>query len=319
MAVELMIQNGSQQFMPSVEEGIEWVTERKGMPGKLTFSMVRDASVNLEEGNPVRLRVDNTDLFYGFLFRKSFTKEALVQVTAYDQMRYLKNKDTYNFQKSTASDIISMIANDYGIRLGSIAATGYVIPARVEENTTLLDMMQTALDITLTNTKRMFVLYDNAGKLTLTPMEQMRVGLMIEADTAENFAYTSTIDEETFNRIKLVYEDEASGNRQIFTAQDAGNIAKWGTLQYFESISDTVNAQNKANALLSLYNAKTKTLRIEGAFGDLRVRAGSMILVKLELGDGTSLNSFMMAESCTHIFRQNEHRMNLTLRGGDFG
>ncbi|NLO85917.1 MAG: hydrolase [Clostridiales bacterium] len=317
MKIELMIQNDSTLITPCVEVGIEWYTERKGSPGKLTFSVLRDDLLNIEEGNPVKLRVDGIDVFYGFIFRFARDKNPIVKVTAYDQMRYLKNKDTYVFEKSTASDIIKMISDDYGIRLGNIENTGYVIPSRVEENSTLLDMMQTVLNITLTNTKRLYVLYDNAGLLTLASADTLRVGLIIDVETGENYNYVSTIDDSTYNRIKLVYEDEKSGKRQIFTAQDRETMGKWGTLQYYEDISDTLNAQNKADSLLVLYNAKTKTLKITGAFGDLRIRAGKMIIVRLNLGD-TVLNHFMMVEHCKHYFNNDEHSMDLTLRGGEF-
>lgn len=312
--VELQIQNNNQLFIPCVQEGVNWITERKNAPGKLTFTVFQDDILRMEEGNPVKLRVNDRDVFYGFLFTFTRNKDRMVQVTAYDQMRYLKNKDTYVFEKSTASDMIKMIAGDYGIRTGGIEGTGYVIPSRVEENATLIDMMQTALDITLTNTGRMYVLYDDAGKLTLKSADQMRIGLVIDGETGENYTYTSSIDEQTYNRIKLMYEDKDSGKRQVFTAQ--GDMTKWGTLQYFEQISDTLNAQNKANALLLLYNTKTKSLKITGAFGDLRVRAGSLIVLQLNIGE-LKLNNFMMVDTCKHIFNQNEHRMDLTLRGGE--
>ena len=137
------------------------------------------------------------------------------------------------------------------------------------------------------------------------------------AETGENFDYTSSIDDQTYNRIKLVYEDSESGKREIFTAQDKeGTMKKWGTLQYYEAISDTQNAQNKANALLSLYNSKTKKLKIT-ALGDVRVRAGSYVVVRLNIGDVT-LDNFMMVEKCDHKFKDNEHTMTLTLRGGEF-
>lgn len=317
MSIELLIENGSTLYTPVVKDEIHWITERKGAPGKITFSVVQDSALKIEEGNPVMLKVNGEQIFYGFLFKQSRNKNPDLSLTAYDQMRYLKNKDTYVFERITAKDVIEMIANDYGLQLGEIEYTNYWIPSRIEENSTLLDMMQTSLDITLTNTGNMYVLYDKAGKLTLTAAERMVVGLVIDAETGENFDYTSSIDDQTYNRIKLVYEDSESGRREIFTAQDKeGTMKKWGTLQYYEAISDTQNAQNKANALLSLYNSKTKKLKIT-ALGDVRVRAGSYVVVRLNIGDVT-LDNFMMVEKCDHKFKDNEHTMTLTLRGGEF-
>jgi len=77
------------------------------------------------------------------------------------------------------------------------------------------------------------------------------------------------------------------------------------------------NGAAKANALLSLYNSKTRKLRIKKAFGDVRIRAGSLIPVSLNLGDIVS-NTFMLVEKVSHTFKESEHFMDLTLRGGEF-
>ena len=152
MSIELLIENGSTLYTPVVKDEIHWITERKGAPGKITFSVVQDSALKIEEGNPVMLKVNGEQIFYGFLFKQSRNKNPDLSLTAYDQMRYLKNKDTYVFERITAKDVIEMIANDYGLQLGEIEYTNYWIPSRIEENSTLLDMMQTSLDITLTNT-----------------------------------------------------------------------------------------------------------------------------------------------------------------------
>ena len=77
------------------------------------------------------------------------------------------------------------------------------------------------------------------------------------------------------------------------------------------------NGQAKADALLKLYNKKTRNLKLTNVFGDNRVRAGSLIVVNLSLGDVTVKN-FMLVEKCTHTYKESEHWMDLTLRGGEF-
>ena len=58
-------------------------------------------------------------------------------------------------------------------------------------------------------------------------------------------------------------------------------------------------------------------MKITNAIGDNMVRAGSMVVICLDLGD-MKLNNFMLVESCKHIYRQGEHWMNLTMKGGEF-
>ena len=171
-------------------------------------------------------------------------------------------------------------------------------------------------------TGELFVLYDDFGKLTLRHLSSMAVGspgayLLVDEETGENFEYTSSIDDSTYNRIKLTYDNENTGFREVYIAQDSGNINRWGILQYFDTLKKGENGQAKADALLKLYNKKTRNLKLNGVQGDNRVRAGSMIVVNLDLGD-IRLKNFMLVESCRHIYREGEHRMDLTLRGGEF-
>lgn len=317
MNVELLIQNGNKVYIPIIEEGVTWTTERKGTPGQLTFNVLKDELINFTEGNAVRLKVDNKNIFYGFVFVKKRDKSNLIKVTAYDQLRYLKNKDTYVYTNKTAGEFIQMVASDFNMQTGTIQNTGYKIASRVEDNVTLFDMIQNALDLTLENKKEMYVLYDDFGKIALKSIQSMYVNLLIDEETGENYDYTSSIDSDTYNKIKLVYDNEESGKRDVYIAQDSSNMNSWGVLQYFDTLQKGENGKVKADALLSLYNKKTRNLTIKNAFGDSRVRAGSMVVVQLNLGD-VKLNNIMLVEKCKHTFKLNEHFMDLTLRGGEF-
>lgn len=324
MNVELLVGNesGTKVYQPAVEEGVEWSTERRSTPGKLVFKVLKDDILDFSEGSPVRLRVDGDNVFFGFVFKQQRTKDQIITVTAYDQLRYLKNKDTKVYENKTASQFISMLAADFQLNVGALENTGYVIPSRVEENTALFEMIENALDLTLTNTGEMFVLYDDFGKLTLKALSSMYVGvpgayLMIDEETGENFEYSSSIDDNTYNKVKLTYDNEDTGYREVYIAQDSSNIGKWGILQYFDTLQKGENGQAKADALLSLYNKKTRSLRITNAIGDNRVRAGSMVVINLDLGD-TKVKNFMLVEKVTHTYKESEHWMNLTLRGGEF-
>ena len=143
------------------------------------------------------------------------------------------------------------------------------------------------------------------------------VYLMIDEETGENFDYTSSIDDDTYNKVKLTYDNEKTGKREVYIAKDSKHINEWGVLQYFDTLSKGENGQAKADALLQLYNKKTRNLKIKKVIGDTRVRAGSMIMVNLNLGD-VKLKNFMLVEKAKHTFKLDEHYMELTLRGGEF-
>lgn len=317
MNIELIVQNDSKIYVPLVKDDIVWTTDRKGVPGQLRFSVLKDKDLNITEGNAVRLKVDGKGVFYGFIFTKKRDKEGIIDIVAYDQLRYFKNKDTYVYTNKTASEFLKMLISDFRLNAGNIEDTKYKIPSRVEENSTLFDMVQNALDLTLQNKKEVYVLYDDFGKLALKNIGSMKVSILIDEETASNFKYSSSIDNNTYNKIKLSFNNEKTGKREIFIAQNSQNMNAWGILQYYEVLQKAENGKAKADALLELYNKKTRNLSINDAFGDIRVRAGSMVIVKLNLGDINTQN-YMLVEKCKHTFTRDTHMMDLTLKGGDF-
>lgn len=324
MDIELLIGNesGTKMCKPAIQEGIEWTTERKDTPGKLVFKVLDDGLLDFSEGSPVRMRVDGCNMFFGFVFKQQRAKDQVITITAYDQLRYLKNEDTQVYERKTAAQLIKMLADDYALNVGVLEDTEFVIESRVEENTSLFEMIANALDLTLTNTGKMYVLYDDFGKLTLKGLSSMYVGipgayLMVDAETGENFEYTSSIDDNTYNKVKLTYDNEDTGKREVYIAQDSSNINRWGILQYFDTLQKGESGKTKADTLLKLYNKKTRNLKITNAFGDNRVRAGSMVIVSIDLGD-IKLKNWMLVEKCRHTYKEGEHWMDLTLRGGDF-
>lgn len=315
---QLMIGSSDKQgFIPAVKDGVKLTLKRRSSPAKLEFSVLKDSVLDFEEGSPVGLIVDGVKMFSGFVFTIKRTRDSIIDVTAYDQLRYLKNKDYYKYKGKTATQVVQMIASDFNLKTGTLEDTGYTIPSRTEDNSSLFDIIENALDITLTNSKKMFVLYDDYGSLTLKNIENMKLdSCLIYDESAQNFEYTSSIDEETYNQVKITEEDD-DGNRKIYLTKDSSNIQKWGVLQYYDTLSDGENGQTKADALLQLYNQVTKKLTVKNAFGDPNVRAGCLIPTLLDLGD-VQLKNYMMVDSVTHTFKLDVHTMDLTLMGGGF-
>ena len=309
----LTIQHNGTLFEPPVEEGVEIEWERTGSPGKLTFTVLKTEGVDFSEGDPVCFYYDKKPVFMGYVFKKSRDREQQIEVTCYDQIRYLKNKYTYIFENKTASQIISALCNDFNLSTGIMDNTGYVIPAISKENISALDIALDVLEETLLNTGNMFVLYDDFGKINVKNCANMMSTTLIYEQSAENFDYSSSIDDETYNNIVLYYKGD-DNTIQIFTASSEARIREWGTLRYFEEVDNPTSAQNKANALLNLYNKKTRELTIDGAFGDVTVRGGTLIPVKLNLGD-INVNNYMLVEKVTHKFNKDHYTMDLTLEG----
>lgn len=305
-------------YAPVVLDEITWKTERKGSPGTLDFKILKDKEADtFAEGNHVRLEVDKKKVFYGFIFTIKRDKEDIISITAYDQLRYLKNKDTLFYSNKTASEVVKLIADKFRLKTGKIDNTGYKIPKRAEDNATLFDIIYTALDETLDHKKQMYVLYDDYGKLALKSLKNMEVNFVVDENNAQNFTYTTTIDKDTYNQVKLAYDNDKTGKRETTVVKDGKHINEWGVLQYYDKIKKGENGRAKAEALLSLYNRKTKGLSLKGVKGNFKVRGGSLIGVVLDLGD-VKVKNMMLVEKCTHKISENEHFMDLSVRGADF-
>ena len=302
-------------FVPKVLEPITWTTERWGTAGKLDFSILNDGFVFPEEGDKVQFYYNNVPVFFGFIFTIERSKSDSIKITAYDQLRYLKNKEILEYQNKRADEVVSLIANDFRLITGELDNTNYVIPRRKEINKTLLDMINTALGLTVQNIKKIYILYDDFGKITLKDMETLHIELLVDESSSEDFNYRSSIDRKTFNQIKVYREDEKAGKREIFMTKSTENQNKWGILQTVESCDEKENPQVMADALLELYNQKSRTFTIKNVLGDIRCRAGFSLFVVLNKGD-ININHKMLLNRVTHEFKFQEHFMTLDLIGG---
>lgn len=316
---EILIEN-DKIYLPCLEGDVTLDYERKGSPGTLKLNVIQDSILNIQEGNPIRFRYRGNNAFYGYIFTKKRKDNGIIELTCYDQLRYLKNKDTLIYSKKKYSDLLKMIADDYGLKCGTIEDTGYVIESRVEEGT-LLDILANASDLTVINKGKLYVLYDDFGKLCLKDIQSMLLPILVDEDTAESYDYSSTIDDNVYNRIKLAVDNDKTGERELYITNDAVNQSVWGVLQYYEKLSDVTSTtvKEKGSTLLKYYNKKQRTLKIKNCMGDIRVRGGSSLVVKLDLPD-MKVQNYMVVEKVKHTFNDDGHRMDLDVSGikGEF-
>ena len=320
--VEITIQNNNNQMQnPIIEGDVVWETTRRGSPSSLKFTTVKDETLNFHEGNPVSFRFNGQNVFYGYVFSKSRSDSLLIDVTCYDQLRYLKNKDTISYENKTYADLVKLLAADYGLTVGTLADTKYKIPQRIEEGT-LFDTLGNASDLTVINTGKIYNLYDDFGKLTLKPYEDMLLPIYIDEDTAQDYTYTSSIDSDVYNRIKLAYDNGETGEREVHVLNDTASQGKWGVLQYYAKIDEALpeaDLQTKAQALLKYYNVIQRELTMKKVFGDIRARAGASVAVGMGLGD-INISNYMCIEKAKHTFSHGLYTMDLYLSGirGEF-
>ncbi len=319
MLLDLHIENNGKYYYPVIIGPITYSNGRHGTIGELQFTVKKDSKLNFTEGNVVTFKVDGKGIFKGRVFTKSRDKNQLIEVKAVDQFKYLTNKDTRKNGVGTVGALIKTIASELGLKVGVIDDTKFPLPSRIESETTYLDMIMKDIETTTQKTRVDYAFYDDFGNITLKNYDSMKVDFNVTLNNIENFSYSSSIDGEVYNQIKIANSSEESVVVHKVVS-DQSSINKWGVLQYVQKLDDDDNADVVAWQLLDQYNRKIRKLSVSRVFGDSRIRAGSIIKVTLPLGD-VAINSEMCVEKCTHSYTGETHFMDLVLvssAGGEF-
>lgn len=319
MSLEILLDNRDGNVLEMPVSSVNFKTSRiaKASVLEAVFIIEEPLKYPIKKGAVIRVKHGSTGIFYGYVFESVINESSELKVKAYDQLRYLMYKDTFVLKAMTATAAIKHIAGLAGAKIGAFEDTGYIVPAKVEDDKNAFDVVCQYLDATLIAKNRLFVLRDEFGSLILKRIDQLLIDpsawYLGEESLMYGFEFTESIDKDTYNRIKLVKDDEETSKRKVYIAQDSSNIAKWGQLQYFKKVDENMtDAQIKASleALLAVKNQATKDLSIK-CLGHWGVKAGNMIYVVIEK---IGVREAFLVEECTHDWNGGVHTMDLKLK-----
>ncbi|GIQ70771.1 hypothetical protein DUZ99_01965 [Xylanibacillus composti] len=319
--LEIIIDNrdGNVWNVAEICSGLSWKTSRIGRAGSCEITLIKNAvfqekNFNYNNGDILSVRHGQHKMFYGYIFSVDSHHDKTVKITAYDQLRYLMANDSGVFEGATATEIIRKFAGDFQLTIGELADTRYKMDL-VESDKRLMDIITTALDKTMMADYGLFVLYDDYGQLTLRNTQQMIVNLSVgDSSLLLGYSLKSSIDNDTYNQVKVVQDNENTGRRDVYIERDSANIAKWGLLQLYQVADRNMNQAQIEQAmrnLLLLKNQEERKLRLD-ALGDIRVRAGCYLNVMIE---EFGFNQNVLVDECTHKFDGHVHTMQLEVRG----
>lgn len=264
----------------------------------------------VEEGNSVAFYHDGILRFIGVIFAQDITSVGELSIVAYDSNIYLaKSNDTKIFVNKKASDIIRILANDFGIPLGSIADTGYVIPYLRLSNITLYDMILKALTITRKQTNKRFFVGNKGGKLTLTEGVTNTKYLFEDGENLISASYSRSI-EETKTQVKVI--GGAKGKETVVVVKDDAKRKKYGVLQVLEEMDEKATpaqVKQRAQALLKEQSVVSEQLSVE-VLGVPEVDVGTPVYIVNEM---TSTNGGYYVTSVNHEYSAGLHIMTLEL------
>lgn len=299
-----------------VTETVTWSTYVEDQPAKLKFTVNKAEGLAFWEGATVYFTVNTVKVFCGIVFKKERTEDVnTITVTAYDFMIYFKNKDTLAFVDRTLGGIVETVAKRLELDYAIIQQSDTRCIDRVFDTKSYMEMIQTSRDDILISTGEYYVIRANWQTIELRNSTSLVSNLLLGDNSGISaFNYTSDI-EDTYNYVKLYRDNQDTGRREIYAVYDSDTIRSWGLLQYYASVSDTLNEaqiEERATSILGLYNKPYRQFKVTDCLGDLSVFAGSIIRVQIaDLGD-ISLNDNLLIREATHEFKSSVHTMSFS-------
>lgn len=342
MSYQLLCQNslsGTVYDITTLASGISHETSLSGgQPGKLTFSTSEDPNNVLEMvcGSIINFSVDGIGVFYGYIFTMDADEKGNYKITAYDQMRYLKNKEVYITSGMTASEIFELVCRDVypGVRESVsgdtykpaslpyrvVVPSAFVVPEYLHDGKTLFEIIEYGID--RTNVAEMqkpiadrefFFMKDKFGELQFTTLAQEKTDLIIgDRSLLTSYQYSISIDKDTYNSVVIYRDNEKTAKREIWLEFDSDTQKQWGKLQMIEKAADELNEaqiRELANNYMKLYNRETKTMKLN-ANGHKQLIAGSGFTLSL---DSLGIKQDMWILSATHSYEKDKHTMALSV------
>lgn len=302
------------------------LTREPNVASKLTTKIYRDA-ITAERGDLLRLTIDEQHNQFLGVITETEKSGQWCTVTAYDQLFYLnKSKIYYTYEAKTASEVYLSLRERLGLKMVDpphVMDTEYVIPYRVEDGSTPLDIMQMALDLTYANTGKKFYIWDDCGNLCLHSEEWLmqQANLLISMEYISGYSYHEDMND-IVTKVTVMSEvakdDEETGakkgTRTFYTGEDPARDEKYGTIEYSEKLNDGENGDAKVQSILKEHNSESRRLSITGCQGDIVVRGGTPIFVDFFSVDNKEyIRGYFKTESVTHHIKAGFHTMDLEL------
>lgn len=270
----------------------------------------RRKAFEVNNGEAVQYFIDNKRIFVGVVFATDINNTGDMAVTCYDRNYYtLKSNATRTIKSKKASDFIKQLAKDFGIPVGTIEDTGYVIPKLILRNISLYDMMRKALTLTYKQTGKRFFFGNEDGKLTIRQHKNNVTTWVLAAGSNLTSASYSVSMEDTKTQ---VYVTGGKDNKWSHTAKSVASQKLYGIMQHYEEMDEKATqsqVKQRAETLLKELNVLNDQASVS-AVGILDVITGRGVYVREPM---TGLAGGYYVTSDSHTFSVGKHEMKLEI------
>ena len=316
MDLKVYLQNSNNGKVFDISEICTTITVTKnieGNAGKLDVLLQKDPNdlLQVSNGSIISFIKDGKGIFYGFVFTIGTDSKETYKITAYDQMRYLKNEEVYVTKDLTASQIFEKICYDKQLRYQVKVPSNYVPSAYLHDKKSLYEIINRGRKQANIYEGQQFYITDEFGTLVWSELGHEKTNVILgDASLLTDYKYEKTIDKETFNQVKMYRDNKTSGKRDVWLAKDSNNIKRWGELQLLAKADDNdtpAMIQDTVQKYLKLRNRETETLKLN-AIGIDELTAGKGFKFILER-EGISQDMWII--NSNHKYNKNNHTMEL--------
>src|SRR5690625_1490647 len=303
-----------------IVESVTWAGDIAQAYRSLTVNTIntadgRNRRIDFRNGDYIRFSNHGEELFRGRIFSTDIDSEGYEILTVYDpNVFFTKSQTTQTFRNRKASQIVRRLARDFGVAIGDIEDTGFVIPKLVAEQDSLYDVIVRALTITENQNGRRFKLGSRGGNLYLQERKGQVTRDVLESGV--NIMSANYIQSIEDLRNRLVMTGGSDGQyREVRINDDL--VEMYGMMQAVEEYSGNSVSRSEVKQAADRKFRELSAIDDEASVSGLgidSVTAGSAIYV-VEKMTGIIGGYYVSAD--THTYTGGIHEMSLTLSATD--
>ena len=286
----------------------------------VTSDVLRFTKNPCDVGDNVILRKNNEEIYRGIIAEEQRQGRKSIKYSSYDYSWYLnESTSVYQFNNITATQAITRVLNDFGIKIGSILN----MPTIVDEIFMLKtpgQIIQKIIEKVQQQEGYMINAEMREGKIYF----EKRNDLLIKGSfkLADNLAEIDTLAsisdpnrkrsiKEMRNRIKIIVDDEETEYEVTAQKERVDLIDKYGLLEETIKIDaeDAAKSRQVARNLLKRLGKIHETNEVK-FLGDVRFKAGRLFDVIEPI---TGMNNRFIIVSAKHKVNNQIHVMDLEL------
>ena len=268
------------------------------------------APINCGKGQTCIFYENGVEIFRGLIMTDSSGNTRTLTIKAYDDLVYMtNNKDSFTFENASASGIFGNLCSRLGLKVGTCANTGYVIPELTKRGSTYWDVLEDALSQTYKATGVRYYVSASKGIVSLIRRTEESNVIVLEPDV--NIA--------AYERTRSIYDTRTritlytSKNEKKSEYVNGSLESQIGVFREVDTVDSDVSTAEMNEIIQSFKEEKAKvqkTLRITDAIGYSPAVAGKAVYVRIP---HINERRIMYIDEDTHTFENNSHKMTLKL------